>query len=90
MQEIWSAIAQATILIADCTNKNPNVFYEIGLVHALGKPVILITKNKEDVPFDLRHRRYIEYTLTPRGMERFEEILTSTILETRKDLGLAK
>ncbi len=85
MQEIWSAIAQASILIADCTNKNPNVFYEIGLAHALEKPVILITQNPDDVPFDLRHRRYIYYTYTPPGMEKFENNLSSTILETKKD-----
>ena len=87
VQEVWSAIAQATILIADCTGKNPNVFYEIGIAHAINKPVILITQNPDDVPFDLRHRRYIKYSYTPRGMEQFENNLSSTILETKKDLG---
>jgi hypothetical protein len=87
MEEVWSAIAQATILIADCTGKNPNVFYEIGLAHAINKPVILITQNPDDVPFDLRHRRYIKYSYTPRGMEDFERNLSSTILETQKDFG---
>jgi hypothetical protein len=86
MDEIWSAIACATILIADCTNKNPNVFYEIGLAHAIGKPVILITQNPDDVPFDLRHRRYIQYAYTPPGMEKFEKDLSATIAEIQKDL----
>jgi hypothetical protein len=86
MHEIWSAIAQATILIADCTGKNPNVFYEIGLAHAINKPVILITQNENDVPFDLRHRRYIQYTYTPPGMKKFETDLYTTISETLKDL----
>lgn len=87
MEEIWSAIAQASILIAECTNKNPNVFYEIGLAHAIGRPVILITQNPDDVPFDLQHRRYIQYAYTPPGMEKFESDLSSTISETLKDLG---
>ncbi len=86
MDEIWSAIACATILIADCTHKNPNVFYEIGLAHAIGKSVILITQNPDDVPFDLRHRRYIQYAYTPPGMEKFERDLSATILEIQKDL----
>ncbi len=86
MDEIWSAIACATILIADCTNKNPNVFYEIGLAHAVGKPVILITQNPDDVPFDLRHRRYIQYAYTLPGMEKFEKDLSATITEIQKDL----
>lgn len=79
MQDIWTAVCASRILIADCTGKNPNVFYEIGLAHVLGKPVILITQNSEDVPFDLRHIRYILYEFTPRGMQRFEVALTKTI-----------
>jgi len=89
MHEIWSAIAQATIIIADCTGKNPNVFYEIGLAHAINKPVILITQNENDVPFDLRHRRYILYSYTPRGMQIFENELSKTILETKKHLSVS-
>ncbi|MBI5297036.1 MAG: hypothetical protein HY869_16275 [Chloroflexi bacterium] len=79
MNEIYSAIAQATIIVADCTNKNPNVFYEIGLAHAMGRPVILITQNPEDVPFDLKHIRYIQYAYTPPGMVKFESDLALTI-----------
>ncbi len=88
MDEIWSAIVYATVIIADCTTKNPNVFYEIGLAHAIGKPVILITQNPDDVPFDLRHIRYINYIYTPPGMDKFEKDLTLTIEGTLKDLGL--
>jgi hypothetical protein len=79
MDEIWTAMLNATILIADCTHRNPNVFYEIGLAHAIGKPTILMTQDADDVPFDLRHRRYIEYAYTPRGMKEFEVALEQTI-----------
>jgi nucleoside 2-deoxyribosyltransferase len=79
MDEIWTAMVNAKTILADCTGRNPNVFYEIGLAHALGKPTILITQNDDDVPFDLRHRRYIKYSYTPRGMKEFEESLESTI-----------
>lgn len=85
--EVWSAITQASILIADCTGKNPNVFYEIGIAHALGKPVILITQNQDDVPFDLRHIRYIYYDYTPSGIITFENSLATTILEIMKDIS---
>ena len=84
MSEIWSIIALTSIVIADCTNKNPNVFYEIGIAHAIGKPVILITQNSDDVPFDLKHIRYIQYDYTPRGMEKFETDLYKTISDTLK------
>jgi len=92
MSDIWSAIYAARLVIADCTGRNPNVFYEIGLAHAVGKPVILITQKSEDVPFDVRHLRYIEYQLTPRGMIEFETKLTETIsaitsFDERRSLG---
>jgi hypothetical protein len=85
MTEIWSAIVKAKVLIADCTGRNPNVFYEIGLAHALGKPVVLITQASEDVPFDLRHYRYIQYEFTPRGMKSFEDTLIRTLKSTLED-----
>lgn len=79
MDEIWTAMLNATLLVADCTGRNPNVFYEIGLAHAIGKATVLITQNADDVPFDLRHRRYIKYVYTPRGMREFEGTLEKTI-----------
>ena len=79
MADVWSAIFSAKAIIADCTARNPNVFYEIGLAHVLGKPVILITQKSEDVPFDVRHLRYLEYTFTPRGMVDFERALGETL-----------
>jgi hypothetical protein len=79
INEIWTALVSAKLIIADCTQRNPNVFYEIGLAHAVGKPTILITQNSDDIPFDLRHRRYLKYELTPRGMKSFEESLEKTI-----------
>lgn len=61
MDQIWRGIRDATVLVAELTSKNPNVFYELGLAHALEKPVVLVTSNQEDVPFDLRHIRVILY-----------------------------
>lgn len=61
MDQVWRGIRQATVLVAELTSKNPNVFYELGLAHALEKPVILVSSNQEDVPFDLRHIRAIFY-----------------------------
>ena len=79
MNNIWAAIYHSQIVIADCTGRNANVFYEIGLAHALGKPVILITQNQDDVPFDLKQRRFIKYSFTPRGMHDLEETLYKSV-----------
>jgi len=61
MDQIWSGINAAKVLVAELTTKNPNVFYELGLAHALNKPVVLISSNEQDVPFDLQHIRVIYY-----------------------------
>lgn len=79
MQDVWTGICSSRVIIADCTKRNPNVFYEIGLAHAIGKPIILITQNIEDVPFDLRHIRFIQYHYSQRGMKAFELRLMTTI-----------
>ena len=79
ISDIWNAINYCRIVIADCTGRNPNVFYEIGMAHTLGKPVILISQNKDDIPFDIQHIRYLIYEFTPRGMTEFEKSLASTI-----------
>jgi hypothetical protein len=47
--------------VAELTTKNPTRVYELGLAHALEKPVVLVSSNQEDVPFDLRHSRVILY-----------------------------
>lgn len=68
IQDIVDLIAQARVVVCDCTGKNPNVFYEIGIAHTLGKDVILITQSKDDIPFDLRHLRYVEYMRNREGL----------------------
>ena len=62
LKDIVRAINNSSIIIADLTDSNPNVFYELGLAHALSKPVIMITQEIEDLPFDLRSYRVIPYT----------------------------
>jgi hypothetical protein len=79
MSDVWEAINSARVIIADCTERNPNVFYEVGVAHTLGRTVILITQNGSDVPFDLQAIRYIQYEYTPRGMTVFERKLEQTL-----------
>ena len=61
MDQIWRGINGAKVLVAELTTRNPNVFYELGLAHALRKPVVLVAANEPDVPFDLKHIRVIYY-----------------------------
>ena len=80
IEDIWRCTNEARILIAELTGRNPNVFYETGIAHTVGKEVILITQSMEDVPFDLKHLRCIVYEYTPRGIATLEENLKNTVL----------
>ncbi len=79
MQEIWSSIFYAQVCVADCTGKNPNVFYEIGIAHTLGRDCILITQTIDDVPFDVSHYRVIRYDPNVDGLLKLEAELKWTI-----------
>ena len=84
IEDIWRQINESAIVISELTERNPNVFYETGIAHTIGKEVILITQSMDDVPFDLRHLRCIVYDYTPRGTRNLEGNLTSTVLQILK------
>ena len=64
IDQIWAGINSARVLVAELTNRNPNVLYELGLAHALKKPVVLVSSNENDVPFDVKHVRVIYYDVS--------------------------
>src|SRR5262249_15326689 len=55
MAKVWEGICACEIVLADCTDKNANVFYEIGIAHAVGKTVVLLTRSDDDIPSDVKH-----------------------------------
>lgn len=84
IEDVWKNINEAAIIISELTRRNPNVFYETGIAHTVGKEVVLITQCMDDVPFDLKHLRCIVYDYTPRGMSHLETDLASTINNIRQ------
>lgn len=86
MADVWKAIVDSKIVIADLTDRNPNVFYELGLAHAMGKPVVMISQSLDDVPFDLRHLRVLLYTNTDSGRKGLEGQLWDTLGVLLNDL----
>lgn len=63
LKDIVEGIALAEIVIADLTGLNANVFYELGLAHAMNKKVIIITQDIDDLPFDIKSYRANQYSL---------------------------
>jgi hypothetical protein len=64
---IWESIRASDILIADITGYTPNVFYELGASHALGKPTVIILHSPDgqvasDIPFDVSVEQIIIYS----------------------------
>ncbi len=69
ISDILELINHSAVVICDLTGRNENVFYELGIAHAWGKTVIPITQNAADVPFDLRHHRYLSYLNNGEGLK---------------------
>ena len=88
MKDIVSEISNTDIVIADLTSQNPNVFYELGLSHAMNKPTILLVQDIDDVPFDLKPYRVITYgehfTEMDRARNDLADRLTGAIRGTTK------
>ena len=77
LRDVLEKIDHSNLIVADLTGANPNVFYELGLAHALKKPVILITQSIADVPFDLKSYRLLEYSTHFGRIGKAKELLTS-------------
>ncbi len=88
MEEVWSALNNCQFVIAEITGGNDNVFYELGIAHTLNKPAILITQatQQENVPFDIRHLRYIKYENTVAGGVKLHDDLKTNITRLLSDL----
>ncbi len=61
IDRIYNQISKADAIVAVMTDRNPNVFYEVGYAHALGKRVCLLTSTSEEIPFDLKHYSHFVY-----------------------------
>jgi hypothetical protein len=69
IQDIFNLIFRAHVVVVDFTGKNPNVMYETGIAHTLGKHVVPISQSLNDVPFDMAHHRILKYLPNGEGIE---------------------
>ncbi len=69
IQDIFSLIYRSKMVVCDFSDRNPNVFYEAGIAHTLGRPVIPIVQRVDHIPFDLRHHRHIVYLNNGEGRQ---------------------
>jgi len=67
-EQMYREIFNSDVCVAVLTGYNPNVFYELALAQASGKPVIVLILKGQDLPFDIRDLRCVEYDLKPRNI----------------------
>lgn len=79
IQDVFGLIFRAQVVICDFSSRNPNVFYEAGIAHTLGKHVIPLSQTKDDVPFDVQHHRYLPYLNNGEGRIALREALVSRL-----------
>jgi hypothetical protein len=80
LSDIVERIVSSDLVIADLTGLNANVFYELGIAHGLGRPVVLLTQNIDDLPFDLRSYRVVIYDTHFARIQSARESLHQTVL----------
>lgn len=72
-------MVSARIVVANISGRNPNVFYELGIAHALNKRVILLAQSGTDVPFDIQSKRIVFYKNLDELKEKLTKMLTRTL-----------
>lgn len=89
IQDVFTLIFRSYIVVCDFSGRNPNVFYEAGIAHTLGKHVVPITQSADDIPFDLRHHRFAKYLNNSEGRASLEENLSDRFRSLSEKRGKA-
>lgn len=82
-RKIIEQLFSCDVVIAEITDKNPNVFYEMGVAHALDNKTIVIAQNAQELPFDIRNYRCIVYQQSVKGLQQ----LQAQIVESLQTFG---
>ena len=84
-KQIITEIYSAKLVVANLTNRNPNVMYELALRHSLGKPVIMIAEKGTPLPSDIVMERTIFYQNDARGVIGLRESIAAAEKEIDYD-----
>ena len=79
IQDVFSLIFRSFVVVCDFSGKNANVLYETGIAHTLGRHVVPVTQSEDDVPFDLRHHRFLKYLNNDEGRAKLTDELAKRL-----------
>ncbi len=80
LNDIWKNITEASVVIAEVSEAIPNVYYEIGVAHALRKPTVLLAQRGTVLPFDLGPHRCIFYDNSIPGRARLLDAVRNSLI----------
>lgn len=80
LNKVYDSIKNSRIVIAEVSDPNPNVYYELGYAHGLGKPTILITRSISSAPFDTRGFNHIIYSNIRDLRDKLKDRLSAILL----------
>jgi len=81
MEDIYEGILTAALVLAECTGRNANVLYELGIAHSFGKRTALLSQDATDIPFDLQRFRFCIYADNSSGYPKLKQFLEETVRE---------
>lgn len=93
--QLIETIKKSDVVIADISNESPNIYYEVGIAHSAGKPVILVSQTNNFNRFSLLSYRFYNYDIDSKGIKnlsfRLEQLLSdSSELDKLKPLTKRK
>ena len=88
LSEIVKKMLSATVVIAVIDGRNPNVYYELGLAHAFGKTVIMVSGGLEDIPFDIQSQRMVlvDWDKINESVEKIRKAVSESVLWANKSI----
>lgn len=85
IKSIINKLKSSRIVLADITDRNPNVFYELGVRHSLSKRTIIICQNADMIPSDLRGYWSLQYGIRPSKVTAFKKAIKNIVSEIEAD-----
>ena len=93
VEQVWERIVTSRVVVADLSGGNPNVLYELGIAHAVGKPTILLSDSPDlnALPFDIRHHRIFVYEeQNPKALFDYLEASISEVISSGEGSAFEK
>ena len=80
-EQMFRSILNDDLIVAIITDRNPNVFYELAVAQSAARPTIILNLKGQEIPFDIKDMRVLEYDLRPRTLmkQTYAELLFDSI-----------